>query len=185
MIKWIIGNKTLAGIAALLVLMMVFTNFMIYKNLAYKADIVELKATIVEIKDKQLEANRRQDEYIQNVFISLNNVKDEVNTSLKEQKNEIEKWSTDFNNALSDSVQQSTERAIDSSRTQAAESARTALRDTADVLASKFSTEVSRNLVEIIADAERTRIALKQCIEWSDSVKSQIEDQQRTNSRKK
>lgn len=143
----------------------------------YERMISTLTTQVAEMKTAQLEANTKQQEYIDKVYTDITTLNQTVNEKLKERNDEVDKWVNAVVLGVNDGMRQEVRGAIDSSRAKALEDSRTAANDIGRVLAGKFSDEVSRSLVEIIADAERTRIALEQCITWSNETKRIIEQQ--------
>jgi len=138
-------------------------------------EIASLNQTITSFTKAQEEARIKQEEYINSVYTNLTNQSKEINEQLTKQKDEIDSWSSTLINDITNGVSDNISGEIRKSRATELEATRASLRNTAELLQRKFSKEVSTNLVRLISDAEKNRVALAQCIAFYDKTKNEIE----------
>ena len=141
----------------------------------YLKQMAELNTTIADMRTANLEAMRQQQEYIAGVYKETSKLNESIRKDIGESNHEIENWNDEFIAALSGRLREDLKGDIYSSTASALNDSRTAIRNSAELLNRKFSAQVSENIVRLISDAERNRVALGQCIAYADGVKQIVE----------
>nr|DAQ82416.1 MAG TPA: hypothetical protein [Caudoviricetes sp.] len=168
--------------------------YLTYQLKAQKADYLQqtalLKETISDMREANAEAFRQQQEYIATVYKQTSALNKSIIQNLQEKNSEIEDWNNDAKTLIDDpdaiasviasKLRQELKGDIYNSTAKALNDSRTSIRDTSRLLTEKFSREVSANLFQLITDAEKSRVALKQCIAWADGVKAIVEKEQKS-----
>lgn len=180
MIGVIVKNKALIGY----VLVAGLIGYLIVQNklteAKYEKALAGLNNTISSMQTAQLEAMKKQDEYIQEIYKSANERKEQLNEEIRRENKDIEDWANTIISYIDERLQSTVEQSVNRGTTKAISNSRDSLRNTAIVLNQKFSSQVSRDIIELVTDAERTRVALGKCIQWSDDLKLKIESPQTT-----
>ena len=163
--------------------------YLTYQLKAQKAEYLQqtalLKETISDMREANAEAFRQQQEYIATVYTQTSELNKSITQKLQEKNNEIDEWNNDAKTLIDDPdaiagviasrLRQELKGDIYNSTAKALNDSRTSIRDTSKLLTEKFSREVSANLFQLITDAEKSRVALGQCIAWADGVKGIVE----------